>query len=124
MQCYNRKFTSFHISYNTFYLPFPPCFKFYVLYIKPGYPCICYNVTIVKMASEYPKLSQSDINTMLLYQMSLAYSSKNVENRSSDSIVSDGFVFDIDPSLLMDSDKLVIDEIIGEGSDSIVYRGW
>ncbi|KAI5439005.1 hypothetical protein KIW84_024659, partial [Lathyrus oleraceus] len=74
--------------------------------------------------SEYPKLSQSDINTMLLYQMSLAYSSKNVENRSSDSIVSDGFVFDIDPNLLMDSDKLVIDEIIGEGSDSIVYRGW
>lgn len=76
------------------------------------------------MASEYPKLSQSDTNTMLLYQMSLAYSSKNVENRSSDSIVSDGFVFDIDPNLLMDSDKLVIDEIIGEGSDSIVYRGW
>ncbi|KAL5099399.1 hypothetical protein RYX36_003726 [Vicia faba] len=55
--------------------------------------------------------------------MSLACSSKNVENRSSDSIVSD-FVFDIDPSLLLDSDKLFIDEIIGEGSDSIVYRGW
>ncbi|XP_061342315.1 serine/threonine/tyrosine-protein kinase HT1-like [Gastrolobium bilobum] len=36
----------------------------------------------------------------------------------------DGFVFDIDPSLLVDHDKLTIGDMIGEGSHSIVYKGW
>ncbi|WJX60917.1 hypothetical protein P8452_46070 [Trifolium repens] len=60
---------------------------------------------------------------MLLFELSLACSSQDVENRTSVDI-DDGFVFDIDPSLLVDNDKLVIDDLIGEGAFSSVYKGW
>ncbi|KAK2372849.1 hypothetical protein P8452_46070 [Trifolium repens] len=74
------------------------------------------------MTQEYPhSLPISD--TMLLFELSLACSSQDVENRTSVDI-DDGFVFDIDPSLLVDNDKLVIDDLIGEGAFSSVYKGW
>lgn len=34
------------------------------------------------------------------------------------------FVFDIDPTVLVDTRKLIIDEQIAEGLHSIVYKGW
>jgi hypothetical protein len=74
------------------------------------------------MTQEYPhSLPISD--TMLLFELSLACSSQDIENRTSVDI-DDGFVFDIDPSLLVDNDKLVIDDLIGEGAFSSVYKGW
>ncbi|WJX55525.1 hypothetical protein P8452_41290 [Trifolium repens] len=74
------------------------------------------------MTQEYPhSLPISD--TTLLFELSLACSSQDIENRTSVDI-DDGFVFDIDPSLLMDNDKLVIDDLIGEGAFSSVYKGW
>jgi len=36
----------------------------------------------------------------------------------------DDFVFDIDPTVLVDTRKLIIDEPIAEGLHSIVYKGW
>ncbi|XP_047156394.1 serine/threonine/tyrosine-protein kinase HT1-like [Vigna umbellata] len=36
----------------------------------------------------------------------------------------DDFVFDIDPAVLVDTRKLIIDEQIAEGLHSIVYKGW
>ncbi|KAK2426687.1 Protein kinase superfamily protein [Trifolium repens] len=74
------------------------------------------------MTQEYPhSLPISD--TMLLFELSLACSSQDIENMTSVDI-DDGFVFDIDPSLLVDNEKLVIDDLIGEGAFSSVYKGW
>ncbi|KAK7252896.1 hypothetical protein RIF29_37157 [Crotalaria pallida] len=58
-----------------------------------------------------------------LFQLSLAWSSLHSANSANAADFDDGFVFDIDPSLLVDNDKLTIGEIIGEGSNSIVYEG-
>jgi hypothetical protein len=72
------------------------------------------------MTQEYPhSLPISD--TMLLFELSLACSSQDIENMTSVDI-DDGFVFDIDPSLLVDNEKLVIDDLIGEGAFSSVYK--
>lgn len=77
------------------------------------------------MAQEFPQLSVSD--SKLLFHLSLACSSKNTGLRASNADAAefdDGFVFDIDPSLLVERDKLTIGHMIGEGSYSIVYEGW
>jgi len=36
----------------------------------------------------------------------------------------DDFVFEIDPTVLVDTRKLIIDEPIAEGLNAIVYKGW
>ncbi|CAL5188000.1 unnamed protein product [Lathyrus oleraceus] len=72
-------------------------------------------------------MALSGSSTMLLYKLSLAFSSQNVENMISDnadSDTNDGIVFDIDPSLLVDYDKIVIGDRIGKGSYSLVFKGW
>ncbi|OIV94778.1 hypothetical protein TanjilG_12991 [Lupinus angustifolius] len=61
-----------------------------------------------------------------LFQLSLTCSSKNTGQDTSGAdgaVFDDGFVFNIDPTLLLDRHKLSIDHIIGEGSHSIVYDG-
>ncbi|CAI8588731.1 unnamed protein product [Vicia faba] len=66
-------------------------------------------------------------STMLLYKLSLAFSSQNVENGTSDnegSDTGDDIVFDIDPSLLVDCEKILIGGMIGKGSYSLVFKGW
>ncbi|XP_058775737.1 serine/threonine/tyrosine-protein kinase HT1-like [Vicia villosa] len=72
-------------------------------------------------------MAQTVSKEMLLFKLSLACSSQNVENRTSDnegSDTDDGIVFDIDPSLLVDCDKILIGDMIGKGSHSLVYKGW
>lgn len=72
-------------------------------------------------------MAQTVSKEMLLFKLSLACSSQNVENRTSDnegSDIDDGIVFDIDPSLLVDCDKIFIGDMIGKGSHSLVYKGW
>lgn len=64
---------------------------------------------------------------LLLQYISLACSSENARRRPSEddaAAFDDGFVFDIDPSLLVDPHKLTFGDIIGEGAYSIVYKGW
>lgn len=72
-------------------------------------------------------MALSGSSTMLLYKLSLAFSSQNIENKMSDNANSDTndcIVFDIDPSLLVDYDKIVIGDRIGKGSYSLVFKGW
>lgn len=73
------------------------------------------------MEKEYRQLSNS---TQLLFHLSLAYSSVNMQSEDNDVDFDDGFVFDIDPSLLVDLHKLTFGEMIGEGAYSTVYKGW
>ncbi|TKY55799.1 Serine/threonine-protein kinase HT1 [Spatholobus suberectus] len=79
------------------------------------------------MAQERRFFSLSDPEFVLRLSLSLAGSSENTGLGANDdgaTKVEDAFVFDIDPSLLVDSGKLIIGEQIGEGSHSIVYKGW
>ncbi|KAJ1415287.1 Serine-threonine/tyrosine-protein kinase, catalytic domain [Sesbania bispinosa] len=74
------------------------------------------------MAHECPHVL--DRGSKLLFHLSLANGSSSEEPRLSDRVFDDGFVFDIDRSLLLDPRKLIIGDVIGEGAYSIVHTGW
>ncbi|KAG4941367.1 Serine/threonine-protein kinase HT1 [Glycine soja] len=79
------------------------------------------------MEQENQFFSLSDPNLILRLSLSMGGSIENTRFGASDddaTKVEDDFVFDIDPSLLVDSRKLLIGELITEHSHSIVYHGW
>lgn len=87
-----------------------------------------FNITAAPlMEQENQFFSLSDPNLILRLSLSMGGSIENTRFGASDddaTKVEDDFVFDIDPSLLVDSRKLLIGELITEHSHSIVYHGW
>ncbi|KAK7250859.1 hypothetical protein RIF29_33587 [Crotalaria pallida] len=79
------------------------------------------------MAQRRPLLSHSDMELIRQLSRSLArlsLISVNNNDVAATAKVKDDFVFDIDSSLLVDSDKLFIGELTAEGPRSIVCKGW
>ncbi|XP_020202058.1 serine/threonine/tyrosine-protein kinase HT1 [Cajanus cajan] len=65
---------------------------------------------------DYSTLDICESPSFSIYMFSL-----NLDNKSE---VDDDFVFDIDPTWLVDTRKLIVGELIAEGSRAIVYKGW
>lgn len=80
------------------------------------------------MAQKHTFFPLSDSELILHLSKSLGCATENILQRASDDEaadqVKDDFVFDIDPRLLVDCDKLIVGELVGEGPYSSVYKGW
>lgn len=79
------------------------------------------------MEQRYRLLSLSNSDLILQRSLSLIYASYENEHRESNDGIANkdkDFVFDIHPSLLVDTSKLIIDKFVGEGSHFILYKGW
>jgi len=75
------------------------------------------------MAEERRFVSLCDpdlVRRLSLSMLGGAYSESEDEAAKED----DDFVFDIDPTVLVDTRNLIIDEPIAEGLNAVVYKGW
>ncbi|KAL9327034.1 hypothetical protein ACSQ67_007679 [Phaseolus vulgaris] len=76
------------------------------------------------MAQERRFVALSDPHLILHLSLSMlgaAYTESDDDDATKED---DDFVFEIDPTVLVDTRKLIIDEPIAEGLNAIVYKGW
>ncbi|CAJ1942603.1 unnamed protein product [Sphenostylis stenocarpa] len=76
------------------------------------------------MAEERRFVSLADPHLFLRLSLAMLGSADNNSDCDDDATKEDDdFVFDIDPTVLVDTRKLIIDEPIVEGSHSVVFKG-